>query len=88
SPELRLQVQDRLTAQAIHAFKARADLVTKEMGRQGYRMVQMHINENGLSPRPYSMQGMALRAEAAPAMEAGTQRLEVQINGTIELQVK
>ncbi len=88
SPELRLQVQDRLTAQAIHAFKARADLVTKEMGRQGYRMVQMHINENGLSPRPYSMQGMTLRAEAAPAMEAGTQRLEVQINGTIELQVK
>lgn len=88
SPALRLQVQDRLTAQAIHAFKTRANLVTKEMGMHGYRVVQMHINENGLSPRPYPMQGMALRAEAAPAMEAGTQRLEVQINGTIELQTK
>jgi predicted secreted protein len=34
------------------------------------------------------MQAMALRAETAPTLEAGSQRLEVQINGTIELRPK
>ncbi|MCW8943464.1 MAG: SIMPL domain-containing protein [Sedimenticola sp.] len=88
SPERRQHVQDHLTSKAIQSFRKRAELITREMGHQTYRLVQLQINERGTSPRNYAMQGMALRAEAAPTLEAGSQRLEVQINGTIELQPK
>ncbi|MCW8889968.1 MAG: SIMPL domain-containing protein [Sedimenticola sp.] len=85
SPERQQSVQNRLTTEAIQAFRQRAELITREMGRQDYRVVEMQINENGSSPRQYAMQGRALMAEAAPTLEAGTQRLQVQVSGTIEL---
>ncbi len=85
SPEQRQRVEERLISEAIRQFRARAILVSKEMGHSDYRLVQMNISQNGISPRPYPMQAMALRAESAPTLEAGTQRVEVQINGTIEL---
>jgi predicted secreted protein len=88
SPAQRQSVEEGLTAQAIQAFKARAELITHEIAGQGYRLVQMDINSSRTSPRPYAMQGMALRAEATPTLEAGTQRVEVHINGTIELKTK
>lgn len=88
SPERRKRVQDRLTAKAIQTFRKRAELISREMGQPDYRVVQLHINESGASPRHYAMKGRALMAEAAPTLEAGTQRLEVQINGTIELQTQ
>jgi predicted secreted protein len=88
SPAKRQRVEDELIAKAIQSFKTRAELITREMASQGYRLVQMDINSNRSTPRPYAMQGMALRAEAAPSLEAGTQRVEVHINGNIELQTK
>lgn len=88
SPSKRERVEEGLIAQAIQAFKARAELITREMASQGYRLVQMDINSSRTAPRPYAVQGMALRAEAAPSLEAGTQRVEVHISGSIELQTK
>lgn len=85
SPEQRQQVEERLISQAIRLFRARAALISKEMGHSEYRLVQMNISSSGAAPGPYPVRAMALRAESAPTLEAGSQRLEVQINGTIEL---
>ena len=84
SPEKRAEVEHLLIADGIKRFKARADLVTKALGREDYRLVRMGINTNAVTPRPRQMHAMAAE-RAMPALEAGTQPLEVSISGTIEL---
>lgn len=86
SPQRRQQVEAELTARAIARFKARAELIRREMGYAGYRLVSMTIGAPGNQPHPpYPMRAMSLKAEAAPTLEAGSQRIEVQISGTVEL---
>ncbi|MCW8906323.1 MAG: SIMPL domain-containing protein [Sedimenticola sp.] len=87
SPERQRQVEAGLTAEAIARFRERAELIQRKMGYAGYRLVNMNIGSAGGGPRPpYPMRAMSLKAESAPALEAGSQRIEVQISGTIELQ--
>jgi predicted secreted protein len=86
SPKKRQATEDALIGEAISGFRERARLISREMGQKDYRLVQMNINTSHPSPRPQQLRAMAMSAEmSAPAMEAGTQRIEVQINGTIEL---
>jgi len=86
SPERRRQHMDRLIAEAIAAFRSRAAMITKEMGRSGYRLVQMQVNSSRNNPRPYQLRALAMTDTAPPpTLEAGSQRLNVTINGTIEL---
>ena len=62
-------------------------MISTELGAQpGYRLVEMNINTTGHTPRPPQVRAMAMETQsAAPVLEAGTQRVEVRINGTIEL---
>jgi predicted secreted protein len=87
SPERRKQVEGELISKGIAAFTQRAQQVTKDLGRQQYRLVQMQVNTSGIAPRRHLARGMAMEMEgaAAPTLEAGTQRVEVQISGTIEM---
>ena len=87
SPQRRQEVEDGLIREALAAFKRRARLVAHEMGRSGFRVVDIDINTAHPSPRPQPMRAMAMAAEAAPAptIEAGKQRVEVSIHGTIQL---
>jgi predicted secreted protein len=78
-----------LTDQALQRFSTRAERVARSLGRDGYRLVRISIDDNGHRPAPIMR---AMRAEAAmdsapmPArFEAGTQRLSVTISGEIEL---
>ena len=88
SPKSREQTETQLVREGIAAFKQRAQLISTEMGRSGYRLVQMAVNTSGISPRPFLMRETKSMTSLspAPALEAGTQRVEVTINGTIELQ--
>lgn len=88
SPKSREQNETQLVREGIAAFKQRAQLISTEMERPGYRLVRMTVNTSGISPRPILMRETASMASlsSAPALEAGTQRVEVTINGTIELQ--
>jgi len=88
SPEQRQQLEMGLISQAIQLFRERASLISKAMGHSDYRLVQMDINTGGIAPRPYPMRALAMKAESSPTLEAGTQRLEVHINGTIELKTE
>jgi predicted secreted protein len=89
SPARRAAVEDELIAQALAAFKQRAELVRKQFAAKGYRLVNVAINTGGGQPVPL-MRGMAMEAmdksAAPPALEAGTSLLSVNVSGMIELQ--
>lgn len=90
SPERRRQAEDGMTAEAIAAFRTRADAIRSAWGAHGYRLVQMNLGTAG-GPPPYVplMRAMkAAGAEAAPAQDfaGGETSLVVNVNGTVELQ--
>lgn len=89
SPPRRAAVEDELIAQALDAFKQRAELVRKQFAAKGYRLVNVAINTGAGQPVPL-MRGMAMEAmdksAAPPALEAGTSLLGVNVGGMIELQ--
>lgn len=88
SPEGRQKVENRLITDALGHFSQRARLISQELGHPGYRLVDINVaSGGGQAPRPYAMRTMMLeRSDSAPpALEAGTQRVEVSVSGTIEL---
>ncbi|MCP3663506.1 MAG: SIMPL domain-containing protein [Gammaproteobacteria bacterium] len=89
SPALKEQMDEQLTARAIAQFNWRAALISREMGGSGYHLVAMNINTSGNQPRIRAMamadESRALKSATPPTLEAGTQRVEVRIDGTIEL---
>lgn len=92
SPAQRQQVEEALTLEVIDNFRKRADLITKQFGRDSYRLVEMSIQASDHSPQPYRMRTsmMALEeasASVAPALAAGSQTLRIEAIGTIELQL-
>jgi len=88
SPDRLRGAEDKLIVEAIDAFKNRALLITKQFGRGTYRLVNMSINTGGLPFRPLRSQTSAMSMQAAPpTLEAGKREIEVNINGTIELQL-
>lgn len=93
SPQQLDAVKERLIERAIAGFKQRAQSVTRQWGRKDYRLVTMSINDGNppVMPRSYAvMQDSAMSAtmSAPPAIEPGTQTVQVSVSGTIELAVK
>jgi predicted secreted protein len=87
SPERRRKVEDELVVEALQAFQARAELVSKSFGASGYRLVEVHVGTGGGGPPRPMMRTMAADAEMAPpAIEGGTSELSASANGSIELQ--
>jgi predicted secreted protein len=89
SPERRRAVEDELIAEALSAFKARADIVRQNLGAADYELVHVSIDsQGGAQPRPMLMEMRAMSAAkvAPPALEGGTSQLSVHVNGTIELE--
>jgi predicted secreted protein len=88
SPDKLREVEDKLISRAIGAFKQRAMLITQELGRSNYRLVEMNVNTAGAPVRPVRMFTAAMAKESAvvpPAIEAGKQDVQVSVSGTIEL---
>lgn len=87
SPVRRAAVEDELIAQALDAFKQRAELVRKQLAAKGYRIVDVSINTGGGQPVPMMRAAaMETASVAPPAVEAGTSTLSVNVGGVIELQ--
>jgi predicted secreted protein len=89
SPERRRATEDELIAEVLVAFKARAEIVRENLGASHYEIVELSINTQGGSPpRPMFAEARAMAASkvAPPALEGGTSRLSVHVNGTIELE--
>ncbi|MNZ22553.1 hypothetical protein D3C78_396460 [compost metagenome] len=84
--------EDDLIKQAVDAFKARAQLATAALGGKGYKLVNLSLNSGGFQPpQPIMMRSMAAKGyadgAAAPEIEAGTSRVNVSADGTIEVQM-
>ena len=92
SPDLRAREEDNLITQAIASFGKRAQLITRELGRPGYRIVRLDIVTTGTPVRPITLQRMAVGMAAAdsvapPVLDSGVQVVRVGINGIIELKL-
>ncbi len=92
SPANRNSTEDELIKQAIEAFRQRADIATKGLGGDDYRIVQLNLNTQFMTPRPYmqSSRMMAVSADAkmaAPAVEGGEADVTVSADGVIEVQL-
>lgn len=91
SPQRRREAEDQLIAEAIGSFRARADLVARELGRTRYRIVRVDVNTGGRPIPRMPTQRMAIASgalDAPPTLEAGTQTVQVSVSGSIELQVE
>jgi predicted secreted protein len=91
SPEVRRQVQNDLLTEAVAAFRDRADIATKALGGRSYKIRRVSLNTGGFVPGPRPM--MAERAAAAapaavppPSFESGTSMVQVNANGTVEVE--
>lgn len=85
----RRQHVDGLTAEALKRFTERAGHIANSLGRSGFRLVQLSVNDNDYRPR-FAARGPMLAASAdsgiaPPRLEAGTQQMTVTISGEIEL---
>lgn len=84
--------EDALIKDAVAAFKARAQRVTEALGGTGYKIVNLDLNNTGISvPMARApMMMKAARADAAPVtpdVEAGTTEVQVTAGGLIEVQM-
>lgn len=84
--------EDALIKEAVEAFKARAELTTAAMGGKSYKLVSLNLNGGGFQPvrpmRAMAMEaGFSSKAGAAPQIEAGTSRIQMSADGTIEVQM-
>ena len=89
SKQARDQAEEELTSEALAQFTKRSQLIAQSLGRDGFKIVQIHVNTQGGRPVPvsYATRGLA-RAEAmdaAPAIESGVQSVTVSVNGTVEI---
>ena len=92
APATRKSSEDALVKEAIAAFKARAQLATEAMGGSSYKIVNLSLNRGGYGPEaPAPMMMMkASRGMAdavTPEIEAGTSEVDMNANGTIEVQM-
>lgn len=85
SPERRRTVEEQLIKEALARFTGRAAMVAQQLGRGGYRLVALQVNDAGAPPRPEVMMMRATADMAAPRLESGNSQVQVTVSGTIQL---
>ena len=89
SPEARRQAENELIAEAIAAFKARADIVRAALAGRSYKILHLNVNAGYSAPPPRyaAMRAMSAGApEAAPPnLEGGVSMVTVSVSGAIEV---
>jgi predicted secreted protein len=89
SAEARRQTEDQLIAEAIAAFRARAEIARQALGGKSYRIRHLAVNTGGFGPppRPYAAARALSSAEVAtPVLEGGISQVTVGVTGTIEVE--
>jgi predicted secreted protein len=90
SPEARKAAENELIAEAIAAFRGRAEIVQKAMAGKGFRIERLNVSTGQNSPPPRIMMAAARAqsdaAMAAPPVEAGASIVTVTVGGAVEVQ--
>ncbi len=87
--QTRKQAENKLLNKALDAFKARAAIIQQNMQAKSYKIVDVNINTgNHIQPMQFRQQKakFSMAANSAPAVEAGTSKIVVTVNGRIQLQ--
>jgi predicted secreted protein len=89
SPEARRLAENELIAEAIGAFKARAEIVRGALGGRGYKIQRLNVSSGHSAPPPRmsaarSMAGAAPEV-AAPDLEGGVSLVTVTVGGAVEV---
>jgi predicted secreted protein len=89
SPEARRLAENELIAEAIAAFKARAEIVRGALGGRGYKIQRLNVSSGHSAPPPRmsalrSMAGAAPEV-AAPDLEGGVSLVTVTAGGAVEV---
>lgn len=83
------KLEDELSTSALKAFTRKAEAVTRALGRKNYRIVSVHLSTTQPAAPPPVLRAERLQSMqasvAAPALQAGNQKLTVYANGTIEV---
>jgi predicted secreted protein len=89
SPETKKRVEDELIVEALSAFRERAGLIARGLGRRGWNLMSLAIGEPGL-PMPALARSAPMAMEAAgapaPAFESGRSTLRISIDATVEVE--
>ena len=89
SPEARRQAENELIAEAIAAFKARADIVRGALGGRSYKIQRLNVSAGYSAPPPRFAVARAMAAAApevpAPNFEGGISMVTVTVGGAIEV---
>lgn len=91
-PATREKASDLLVENALNAFKDRAVLVQRNMGSDGFRILDVDINTQQSAQQYDGARAMSMESssysrsvEAAPVIAAGSTTVVVRINGRIQL---
>ena len=83
----RREAENGLIREALENFRARARLVSEQLGADDYRLVELNVRAGAApGPMPRMMRAMDAGVAAAPVIEAGVRKISVSVGGTIELQ--
>ncbi len=89
SPEARRATENELVAEAIGAFKARAEIVKAALTGRGYKLQRLNVANGYNAPQPRLVAARMAAASAqdvvAPNLEAGVSLVTVTANGAIEV---
>jgi predicted secreted protein len=89
SPEARRQTENELIAEAIAAFKGRAEIVRGALSGRSYKIVHLNVSSGSSAPPPRFAMARALAAGApevaAPNLEGGVSLVTVMVGGAIEV---
>jgi len=82
----RKHYENALIEEALEAFRERVAIVKKHMDNRDHRIITLHIEGGYISPPvPYERAAMkTLAMEAAPAVESGTSKITVTVNGSVQ----
>jgi len=89
SAEARRLAENELIAEAIAAFKARAEIVRVALGGRSYKIQRLNVSSGHSAPPPRPVMARALAAGApevaAPDLEGGVSQIAVTAAGAIEV---
>ncbi len=88
SDKLSATTKEKLTKAAIKKFRTKAQVITEQFDKSTYQLIHASIDANAQHYRnqPMRMERMAMSdAAVAPAVSAGTNKITVTVNGSIEL---
>ena len=90
APETRQKAENELIAEAIAAFRARADIARSALGGKSFKLQHLNVNTGSSSaaPRQFmrSAAAMADGAMSAPPVEAGESMITVSASGAVEIE--